>query len=409
MAYSELIKKFDKVRNYMRDFYAYGFHTRNDFDKKSARSYDNERRRIESWLSDYMNFRQQSGGKQIFFSVDSRKILHNPLYRAYKAKSFTDKDIVLHFYIMDILADEKCHSFKEIAERVYSEYLSFFDTDMLPDESTIRNKVKEYVDLGLINEIRQGNGISHKRGKSVYIGEDGMDAVAFAAEETPVGVVGSFILDKYNGNRDYFSFKHRYMMEALEQQIIVDILLCKKRNESIELTMKSSKIRVFPLKIYISTQNGRQYLMGYYYRERRPAMYRIDNIEKIRTIGFEKNHQLYDSYGDKFGAHMWGVSSGKRDSRILEHLKMTINIEEGEEFIINRLMREKRCGTVTRANESTVEFEADVYSAQEMMPWIRTFIGRIEKLECSNHAVEKVFYDDLEAMYSMYQGEKNDI
>ena len=110
-----------------------------------------------------------------------------------------------------------------------------------------------------------------------------MDAVAFAAEETLVGVVGSFILDKYNGNRDYFSFKHRYMMEALEQQIIVDILLCKKRNESIELTMKSSKIRVFPLKIYISTQNGRQYLMGYYYRERRPAMYRIDNIEKIRT------------------------------------------------------------------------------------------------------------------------------
>ena len=58
--------------------------------------------------------------------------------------------------------------------------------------------------------------------------------------------------------------------------------------------MKSSKIRVFPLKIYISTQNGRQYLMGYYYRELRPAMYRIDNIAKIRTIGFEKNHQLYD-------------------------------------------------------------------------------------------------------------------
>ena len=35
MAYSELIKKFDKVRNYMRDFYAYEFHTRNDFDKKA--------------------------------------------------------------------------------------------------------------------------------------------------------------------------------------------------------------------------------------------------------------------------------------------------------------------------------------------------------------------------------------
>ena len=31
--------------------------------------------------------------------------------------------------------------------------------------------------------------------------------VAFAAEETLVGVVGSFILDKYNENRDHFSFE----------------------------------------------------------------------------------------------------------------------------------------------------------------------------------------------------------
>ena len=54
MAYSELIKSFEKIRDYMRDFYVYGFKSREDYTKKSARSYDDERRRIESWLGGYM-------------------------------------------------------------------------------------------------------------------------------------------------------------------------------------------------------------------------------------------------------------------------------------------------------------------------------------------------------------------
>lgn len=53
--YSELVKRFDKVRDYVRDFYIYGFKTREDFQLKSSRTYDNERRRIESWFSDYIS------------------------------------------------------------------------------------------------------------------------------------------------------------------------------------------------------------------------------------------------------------------------------------------------------------------------------------------------------------------
>lgn len=48
MAYSELIKSFERIRNYMREFYVYGFKSREEYSIKSARSYDNERRRIES-------------------------------------------------------------------------------------------------------------------------------------------------------------------------------------------------------------------------------------------------------------------------------------------------------------------------------------------------------------------------
>ena len=35
--FQELIKNFDKIRDYMRQFYVYGFKVRSDFDAKSAR------------------------------------------------------------------------------------------------------------------------------------------------------------------------------------------------------------------------------------------------------------------------------------------------------------------------------------------------------------------------------------
>ena len=82
IAYSELIKNFANIRDYISQFYIYGFKSRKEYDSKSARSYDNERRRIESWLGDYMSFAKGTDGKNIFLSVDSRqqeqKILQKP-------------------------------------------------------------------------------------------------------------------------------------------------------------------------------------------------------------------------------------------------------------------------------------------------------------------------------------------
>ena len=123
MAYSELIKSFEKIRDYMRDFYVYGFKSREDYTRKSARSYDDERRRIESWLGGYMAFRHTAEGKNVFISVDNRSVIRNPLHSAWKAKSFTDKDITLHFCILDILSDGGPRSVSEITDRVLG-YLS---------------------------------------------------------------------------------------------------------------------------------------------------------------------------------------------------------------------------------------------------------------------------------------------
>ena len=111
MAYSELIKNFRKIRDYMREFYIFGFKSREEYNINSARSYDDERRRIESWLGDYMGFRQTPEGKNVFISIDSRVSRHNPLYRAWKAKSFTDGDITLYFAVFDLLSSSEISFF----------------------------------------------------------------------------------------------------------------------------------------------------------------------------------------------------------------------------------------------------------------------------------------------------------
>ena len=110
MAYSELIKNFNKIRDYMRDFYVYGFKSRDDYTKKSTRSYDDEKRRIESWLGNYMKFHQTADGKNVFLSIDSRATRHNPLYKAWKTKSLQMEILpfILLLWIF-FLMDKNCH------------------------------------------------------------------------------------------------------------------------------------------------------------------------------------------------------------------------------------------------------------------------------------------------------------
>ena len=69
MAYKELIKDFNRIRSYMREFYVYGLKSREEYKEKSARSYDDERRRMESWLGDYMRFEQNAGRKTAALSL----------------------------------------------------------------------------------------------------------------------------------------------------------------------------------------------------------------------------------------------------------------------------------------------------------------------------------------------------
>lgn len=354
MAYSELFKNYSDIRNFMRRFYVYGFEKRQDFTAKSSRSYDDNRRRLDSWLEDYMSFKSEADGRAYRISFDSSSISHNPLYKSWKAKSFTSMDITLHFYLLDILADGKAYSAAELLELLSGRYFNCFDNQLRqPDESTVRNKLNEYTALGMLRLVKQGRRNLYCLARDEVNWRSWQLACAFFSEAAPLGEVGSYLLDKFAEDCEAFAFKHHFILYTMDSKLLYELLEAMNSRQSVTLYRcdKDGSIPqyVCPLKIYCSTRTGRQYLLSYSYAAQK----------------------LLEAAAD-------------------------------EQFIVQRLEREKRCGTVRQLDAEHYRFSAVVYDARELLPWIRTFIGRITAFSCSNEEIERIFYDDLEQTAAYY-------
>ncbi len=409
-SYSELIKNFEKIRAYMRDFYVYGFKSRDDYQTKSTRSYDDERRRLASWLGDHMRFVRTPEGKNVFISIDSRTIGHNPLYHAWKAKSFTDGDITLHFIVFDILHDPSVkRTITELLGEIDSKYLSGFESPMVFDESTVRKKLKEYCDAGIIVAEKEGRKMYYRRTAGADI-SDLNDVLHYFSEVAPCGVIGSFILDKKTSDPDAFTFKHHYITGAIDSGVLASLFTAMREKRAVTISNMSRRSdmprrnRIVPLRVFISVQSGRQHLLAYLPEYNSFHAYRVDYLSNVKLEDPTPRFDELREELDRMQSKIWGVSV-KRNKWGLEHpehVEFTVKVAENEEYIINRLEREKRVGTVEKLDDNTYRFSADVYDSSEMIPWIRTFICRIVNMNFSNRTVENQFKKDLEAMYLMY-------
>lgn len=408
MAYSELIKDFRRIRAYLRDFYVYGFKVRGEFTEKSGRSYDNERRRVESWMGDYVSFTQDSRGKRVFLSMDSRSIPHNPLYQAFKAKSFTQKDILLHFCLLDLFRDQACLKLRDILPLLEECYPNAIGS-MVLDEKTVRLKVQELEQMGVLQKEKQGR-------KSLYrLMQDSIplqaleDAIDFCSEALPLGVVGSYLLDKQDRTVSAFRFKHHYPMQAVDSEVTADLLEAIQRRCNVEVTVlnpASGEVRRknTPIKIYASTETGREYAVMWAQQEEKFFLTRIDRIMEVAILEEDPQwDQLSKEFAEQQAPYIWGMSSrtegGKQE---LQWLEMEIVFTPDEPFILQRLKREKRCATLTCLEEGRWLVRAEVFDPYEMMPWILTFTGRIARLDSSDVRVVEDYAEHLRRWEELY-------
>ncbi len=206
--FQELVKSFPKTREYVRDFFVYGFKTRNEFKGKSPRTYDNERRRLESWLGSYVRKDHVSGGSNISLAIDSNLLDTNPLFRVWKTKSFTDNDIVLHFLILDILQDGRPLTAEAITDLLLSEYDALFDIQ------TVRRKCNAYAKEGLLEKQKLGKTVVFSLSLTLPCwlrsNENIQDALSFYQMAEVFGVVGNELTEQTDCQNQTFRVKHSF-------------------------------------------------------------------------------------------------------------------------------------------------------------------------------------------------------
>ncbi len=405
--FHELIKNFSKTRGYVRDFFVYGFKTRNEFTEKSPRTYDNERRRLESWLSPYVRRDYTQNGANISLAIDSNLLDTNPLFQVWKTKSFTDNDIMLHFLLLDVLKNSRPLTAEEITDCLLSKYETLFDIQ------TVRRKCNSCAGEGLLNKSREGKAVVFSLDTTLAdwlkANEAVLDACTFYQMAEAFGIIGNYISGQYDYPNRIFRVKHSFFVHTLEDEILLGLLNAMNKKLSVRLEMKSSRRGTIntaccvPLKIFASTRSGRRFLCGYVMKSRRFTCFRLDTIRHIipekEAPGYNKLLQMLN----RNQCYLWGVSFHSDSGRHLEKLAMTLHVIEPEEdYIIDRLKREGRGGTVTKTGADTYRYETEVFDCNEMLPWIRTFTGRILSLTCTDRLVEQRFYQDLQAMYQMY-------
>lgn len=408
--FKELIKSFPKTREYVRDFFVYGFKTRDEFKDKSPRTYDNERRRLESWLGPYVQKDYVSKGSNISLAIDSNLLDTNPLFQVWETKSFTDNDIILHFLILDLLENGKALTAEEITDRLLTEYDALFDTQ------TVRRKCNAYEKEGLLYKKKEGKTVRYYLDNSLTIWLKNnpavMDALAFYQIAGNLGIIGNEILEQLDARNQTFRVKHSFFVHTLEEEILLCLLNAMNQKSNVQLELKGSKkgmvtsTQVVPLQIFTSTRSGRRFLCGYLNKTRRFSCYRLDTIKNVVLLDEALEYDDLQRKLDRNRARLWGVSFQNENRRHLDKLTMTLQVyEPTENYILERLKREGRGGTVTKLERNIYQYEIEVFDCNEMLPWIRTFIGRILSLECTAKSVEHRFYQDLQTMYEMYTTE----
>ena len=411
--YQELIKNIQKSRNYVRDFLIYGFKSREDFSAKSGRTYDNERRRIESWLSEYIRTDYGPQGKTLSLALDSNLLHTNPLYRVWKSRSFTSNDLMLHFFFLDLFRDGSLCTAEELTDQILRRY------DVLFESQLIRKKANEYVKEGILTSEKSGRRLLYSlapsfQDKALQILPSVLNAARFCQLAMPFGFIGSTILDRQKTQNETFLVKHGYCSFTLEDEILFCLLTAIRKKYRITFQNHSNKklrsreetFRVIPMKIFVSTRTGRRFLCCYQLQSHRFTTYRLDQIQRIKL---EEPFADYDYYLDRLNQNLpscFGVSFGT--SHRMDTIRLLLYIQEKtEHYIFQRLQREGRGGTITRTGQNTYCYEITVFDGNELMPWIKTFIGRILSFSSNNKVLQDKFYQDLHTMMQLYEIEES--
>ena len=437
MAVNDRIKDIATIRKWVREFSLFGEKTRTDFTATSGYRYavNKSLKLLKGYLTES---RDDNNCKHVFLAVDARDIAHNPLFVYFKIHAFKDNDIKLHFVILNALADGKYKTIGQVyqsaldsniydveadggaekdSERETSDDAldeDAFDLPLNTMDSTIRRKLEEYLANGILVAKKSGRKKVYSLNTCSIDLKRWVYAIDFFSEIDPLGVIGSFLRDRLDRTGglpacDPFVFRHHYVHHVLDAEIVQTIADAIHKHCSVVVVnhpmhqnncRANQKNEVVPIRFYHSVQSGRRYIVACQRANRQLTFLRIDRIQTVSLGSTVPDYLRYYEYAIERLKHVWGVSDiGNRE---LTHLEMTIRVSSPDDYAIKRIDIEKRHGTVEYLDNLTACFSIDVWEDREMLPWVRTFIGSIISLKCSNQNFIDRFNHDLRKSLKQY-------
>jgi predicted DNA-binding transcriptional regulator YafY len=425
-----LTRDLHDIRDVIRLFFIYGFFTKRDVVVRNGIkeiTYDKYKKTIHNMIDNtkiqsYVNEKRE---KCVYIDADYVQDSDNPLFTIWQGKSVTANDMWYVFAITDTLAQSpEGLTAVEVAEEL-ARY-----TSRGIEEQTVRNRLAELYRLGLVQAVHNGRRIGYVldiRWLEDLPGESMAEldtALAFFQNVLPVGVLGHHLRRRLSLHLPSperpapIIFKHHHIDGTIDDEALLAILqaIHERRGIVFDLQqMQEGKIRFkqipfVPIKLIADRWQGRRYIAGYDEEFARCWSFRLDKMFHVKLQGVCESFEARRIELERQLEHSWTVVVPE-PGRPPELVAMTLAIDTGKEsFVLDRLRAEGKWGTVTQTASDRFVYRIEVNSAEEMLPWIRTFTGRIVEFQCSNPSVATRLSNDWSLALQQYEdeGERRD-
>lgn len=422
MSMSNDISEVNMLRDFVREIYVESFHSPNghiSIHSPSGRSEGEAKSRLHAFFEE--NFITKNSENEDVLKFDSRTVNKNPLFAIWKMCHFKPEYLTRDFALVDLLSTKE-----------YKEGLS--DYDLKSDDSG-KNKLEFYAGRPIshkqltpyienlrtngILDVKESFNEEGKLLKRIYKLVDTrkiqnlikekteiIAAIQFASETFPCGVIGSYILDSIDEETScpIFNFKHHFIYNTLDSEVMYTIFSAINEKRFVKIKRKIDIIQVTPIQVRFSARDGRTYLV-YYADDEKYKGFNIANFENIVSVEKSDNCSYFDSLIEEYNSiknRLWGKSI-KIGINKTEHVDFTIQYEDSEIYIPQRLQREAFSGHIeNNPNKNEATFSAELLDPQELIPWIRSYFGRITQFHFENKELQQQLEDEIKKMYAMY-------
>ena len=411
-----LIRDYENIRPVLRDIYIFGCFSRDDFIRKgmSGRKYDNEQRRISSYLPDKFVRKRRVDKKVILYcSYDMGESARNYLAETYRNKSFTALDIMSFFFIQQLLNETEEMTAVELLDK-----LPALNHSVIFTKDNLRVKLDELVESRYITSRKDGRNVYYGLASDIWSDftneelEDICIFLEFLKNVSPLEMPYYFLEQKLHlylecergihiRPKSTFAFKHSHLFNCLDNDILLGILKgCEKKTRmQIKLTTQKSTI-ILPIYIIHDSTYGRQYLYCYDYLFEKQRLIRIDKVESVEMI---EQTEPEDSLlcDDCFLEECWCTSGV--DENLKEVVIAFFFDEEREDYILRRIQREGHSGTIEKINDGVYEYRIKLRDPNEMIPWIRSFGERAKVLLSEECNLDEIIAEDWKKAVEKYE------